>query len=268
MKQDLLTIVSNAADPAEKQNLMKEYLQACALRSLHEAGAFQNLSFVGGTALRFLFALPRFSEDLDFSLENNKNYDPIRWLTKMKRDFSLLGFNADITLNDRKTVHTSWIKVAGLLYECGLSVRPEQKIAVKIEIDTLPPEGAITEKKIVNRYSIFAVRHHTLSCLMAGKIRALLTRPFQKGRDWYDILWYVSRIPPVEPDSLFLSNSLAQYSEVNYFKPELGWKGSIQAMLNSISFDALKDDVAVFLENPKDADFFTEENFRELLSRG
>ncbi len=67
---------------------------------------------------------------------------------------------------------------------------------------------------------------------MAGKIRALLTRPFQKGRDWYDILWYVSRIPPVEPDSLFLSNSLAQYSEVNYFKPELGWKGSIQAMLN------------------------------------
>ncbi|POO76357.1 hypothetical protein C1T30_43660, partial [Bacillus sp. MBGLi97] len=79
----------------------------------------------------FLFALPRFSEDLDFSLESNENYDPVSWLTKMKRDFSRLGFNADITWNDRKTVHTGWIKIAGLLHECGLSARPEQKIAVK-----------------------------------------------------------------------------------------------------------------------------------------
>ncbi len=268
MKQDLLAIVSNTADPAEKQNLMREYIQACALRSLHEAGAFKNLSFVGGTALRFLFALPRFSEDLDFSLENKENYDPVSWLTKMKRDLGRLGFDADITWNDRKTVHTGWIKIAGLLYECGLSARPEQKIAVKIKIDTLPPEGAVTEKKIVNRHTIFAVRHHNLSCLMAGKIRALLTRPFQKGRDWYDLLWYASHIPPVQPNSFLLSNALAQPGEVNYFKAELGWKGSIHAMLNIISFDALKDDVAVFLENPKDADLFTEENFRELLSRG
>ncbi|HOE09522.1 MAG TPA: nucleotidyl transferase AbiEii/AbiGii toxin family protein [Treponemataceae bacterium] len=268
MKQDLLTIVSNAADPAEKQNLMREYIQACALRSLHEGGAFKNLSFVGGTALRFLFALPRFSEDLDFSLESNENYDPVSWLTKMKRDFSRLGFEADITWNDRKTVHTGWIKIAGLLHECGLSARPEQKIAVKIEIDTLPPEGAITEKKIVNRHTIFAVRHHTLSCLMAGKIRALLTRPFQKGRDWYDLLWYLSRIPPVIPDSAFLSNALSQPGEVNYFKPELGWKGSVSALLNTLSIKSLKSDVDVFLENPNDADLFTEENFRELLSRG
>ena len=265
MKQDALRLAASVKEPAEKQNLLREYLQACALRSLHEGEAFRNLSFVGGTALRFLFQLPRFSEDLDFSLENTNNYTPEIWLAKMKRDFSRLGFEIEITWNDRKIVNVAWIKVAGLLMECGLANRGDQKIVIKIEIDTRPPKGAGFETRVVNRHMLFAVRHHDLSSLMAGKIRALLTRPFQKGRDWYDLMWYFGRIPPVNPNSVLLSNALSQQSEINYFRDKLGWKGSIDSMLDSLDMESLRADVGVFLENPQDVNLLTLENFRNLL---
>lgn len=70
MKDELLGDVAKVENPTQKLNLMREYLQAVALRSLHESEAFKNLAFVGGTALRFIYSLARFSEDLDFSLEN------------------------------------------------------------------------------------------------------------------------------------------------------------------------------------------------------
>lgn len=92
MKEQALEIVANIADPGEKLNRLREYLQAFALRSLHESEAFQCLSFVGGTALRFLYNLPRFSEDLDFSLEKAQNYVPEKWLSKLRRDLEFSGF--------------------------------------------------------------------------------------------------------------------------------------------------------------------------------
>ena len=75
MKEKALLLVKDIVDPTYKLNILREYLQAFTLRSLHESKAFQCLSFVGGTSLHFLFDLPRFSEDLDFSLENPQGYD-------------------------------------------------------------------------------------------------------------------------------------------------------------------------------------------------
>lgn len=53
--------------PKARENPAREYLQVYVLRLLHERGAMASLAFVGGTALRLLYRLPRFSEDLDFS---------------------------------------------------------------------------------------------------------------------------------------------------------------------------------------------------------
>ena len=71
MKEYLLTLVSAATSPIEKKNLAREYLQALILQSLQRAGAMTALAFHGGTALRFLYSLPRYSEDLDFALERD-----------------------------------------------------------------------------------------------------------------------------------------------------------------------------------------------------
>ena len=113
MKEHAVELAQNEGSPADKLNILREYLQAFVMRSLHESEAYTCLSFVGGTALRFAFDLPRFSEDLDFSLENPAGYEPVRWMEKLKRDMILSGFDIAISWNDRKTVHTAWIKVAG-----------------------------------------------------------------------------------------------------------------------------------------------------------
>ncbi len=265
MKDLALALAKQTDNGNDKVNLLREYLQACALRSLHESGAFQNLSFVGGTALRFLFGLPRFSEDLDFSLENPESYEPTIWLEKLKRDFIFQGFRTEITWNDRRTVHVAWIKVAGLLAEAKIVQRLEQKLSIKLEIDTKPPLGAILETRIVQKHYLFALRYHDLPSLFAGKIRAILTRPFQKGRDWYDLIWYLGRIPAILPNEAFLLNALAQRCDTNYFHADIGWKASLLQLLDSLDIQGLKDDVHHFLEHPEEAELMSRENLRQLL---
>ena len=264
MKEEALSLVRSVEDPARRLNLLREYLQAFALRSLHESEAFCCLSFVGGTALRFLFGLPRFSEDLDFSLESHEGYEPVKWMEKLKRDLSLAGFNTALRWNDRKTVHTAWIRTADLLHGAGLAAIPEQKLSVKLEIDTRPPEGAACERTLVNRHMVFAIRHHDLPSLMAGKIHALVTRPYVKGRDWYDLLWYRGRRPPVEPNPVLLQNALTQTEGADAF--EAGeWMQHLCDRLEQVDQRQLMDDIGPFLERPRDAGLLTPENLRAVL---
>ncbi len=239
-------------DPTQKMNLLREYTQAFILRSLHENEAFRNLSFVGGTALRFLYDLPRFSEDLDFSLERKEGYEPEKWLAKLKRELQYAGFEPEIKWNDRKTVQVAWIGFSGLLKEAGLAADPRQKLSIKLEIDTRPPENAMTEVKVVNRFFLLALRHHNLPFLMAGKIRALLTRGFTKGRDWYDILWYRSRSPSVEPDIEFLRACLEQ-GEVGRGGLAERWREELRHQAEKADWDAIRRDVEPFLERPEES---------------
>ena len=125
MKAEALGYALESNDPIERTNLLREYVQARSLRSLHESRAFERLSFVGGTALRFLFDLPRYSEDLDFSLEYSAGYEPLVWMAKLKRDLVRLGFEAELSWNDRKTVHVAWVRVSGILKEAGIVGRAE-----------------------------------------------------------------------------------------------------------------------------------------------
>lgn len=266
MKRLALDLAAEVPEPEGKLNLLREYLQACALRSLHESGAFTSLSFGGGTALRFLYRLPRFSEDLDFSLEGSTGYDPEKWLAKLNRDFRFQGFEAQTKWNPRSTVQTAWIRVPGILAEAGIVRRSEQKLSVKLEIDTRPPAGAILETRVVNHHRMFAIRHHDLGSLFAGKIRALLTRPFQKGRDWYDLIWYLGRVPPVEPNEGLLAAALAQPARIHHFRRDAGWKASVAALASSLDMSAIRADVRPFLENPGDADLLTLETIQGLLA--
>ncbi|MFV1994850.1 MAG: nucleotidyl transferase AbiEii/AbiGii toxin family protein, partial [Verrucomicrobiales bacterium] len=130
MKEEALSIIEAVADPAQKLNILREYVQSQALRSLHESEAFVNLSFVGGTALRFVYNLPRFSEDLDFALDHHHGYTPEAWMKKLKTDLSRAGFDTSVSWNERATVHKAWIKIAGLLSDAGLAVMRNQKLSI------------------------------------------------------------------------------------------------------------------------------------------
>jgi len=265
MKEEALALVAGVADPAQRLNLLREFVQACALRSLHESEAFLRLSFVGGTALRFLFSLPRFSEDLDFSLECADGYAGPKWMEKLRRDLSLAGFSVSMSWNDRKTVHVAWIRVGELLHEAGLAAMKEQRLSIKVKIDTRPPAGAICQSKLVNRHRLLSLRHHDLASLMAGKVHALLTRKYPKGRDWYDLLWYRTMRPPIEPNLVLLQHALDQTQGPNVMQA-IQWKAMVLDRLGSLRWEALVADVRSFLEHQGDAALLTPENVRGSLT--
>lgn len=259
-----MALVRGVPDPGQALNRLREYLQALVLRSFHEGEAFRPLAFVGGTALRFLHGLPRFSEDLDFSVVSAASYAGREWMAKVKRDLTLAGFDVEVTWNDRKTVHTGWVRVAGILHDAGLSGLPDQKLAIKVEIDTHPPAGAHYERRLVTRHVPFLLQHYDLPSLLAGKLHAAITRKYAKGRDWYDLLWYLSQRPPVQPNLPLLQQALDQTQGAGHSNA-LDWEVLVRARLAALDLKAIGDDVRPFLERPQEAELLTRDNLLGLL---
>src|SRR3990167_477851 len=76
----------------EEENALKEILQEVALFALSTTDFFSYALFQGGTALRILHELPRFSEDLDFILKKpNKNFQWEKYIAQMKKSFAIFG---------------------------------------------------------------------------------------------------------------------------------------------------------------------------------
>ncbi len=264
MKEQALSLARAAADRGQALNILREYLQALVLRSFHESEAFLSLAFVGGTALRFLHGLPRFSEDLDFSLVSPAGYAGQEWMAKVKRDLVMAGFTPEVTWNARKTVHTGWVRLRGLLRDAGLSPLADEKLAIKVEVDTRPPEGGRCDRRIVTRHISFLLQYHDPASLMAGKVHALLTRRYAKGRDWYDLVWYLSQRPPVSPNLALLQNALDQTQGAGRFDARR-WREEVSGRLATQDVKALLDDVGPFLERPQDATMITRDNLLGLL---
>ena len=264
MKDHALALTEKATDRGQALNTLREYLQALVLRSFYESEAFRNLAFVGGTALRFLHGLPRFSEDLDFSLVSPAGYAGQAWMAKVKRDLALAGFMPEVTWNDRKTVHTGWVRLGGPLRDAGLSPLADEKLAIKVKVDTRPPEGGHCERQIVTRHLSFLLQYYDPPSLMAGKLHALMTRRYAKGRDWYGLVWYLSQRPPVAPNLTLLRNALEQ-TQGKEHEDAQQWTAAVKNRLLVLDMKALLEDVGPFLERPKDASMITRENLLALL---
>jgi hypothetical protein len=211
MKEHLKSLIANTAGPAQGLNVAREYLQALILESMQHAGAMVPLAFHGGTALRFLFGILRYSEDLDFALEREpKLYDFRTFLRTVKGNLLTQGYQLELKVNDRKTVHSALIRFPGLLFDLGLSPHRDQVLSIKIEIDTHPPAGAVLATSLIRRHLLLRLQHHDPASLLAGKIHAILQRPYVKGRDLYDLLWYLSDRAWPSPNLVLLGNALGQ----------------------------------------------------------
>ena len=155
--------------PVRGRNIAREYLQARVLGALQRAGAMTSLAFHGGTGLRFLFGLPRYSEDLDFALEGERSrYDLRRLLRAVRAELSGEGYRVELRLREHRAVHSAFVRFLGTLYEIGLSPHPGKVLAVKIEVDTSPPPGAVTDTTLVRRHEtlrLFPPR----PCIAAGR---------------------------------------------------------------------------------------------------
>ncbi len=251
MKAHLRALVAGL-DPLSGRNLLREYLQARVLEGLQRAGAMSSLAFQGGTALRFLYGLPRYSEDLDFALERRPvGGSPGRclreWLGAGARQLRREGYQVRVSVRDRSVVHAGWMRFRGLLHETGLSPHAEEVLGIRVDVDTEPPAGAVTRVRLVRRHVTLRLHHHDRASLLAGKLHALLARPWTKGRDLFDLAWYLSD-PTWPPPNLALLNAALRQTGAEFPRVAPGtWRDVVRCRVETLPWDAVSADVRPFL---------------------
>jgi hypothetical protein len=267
MKEYLAELIRSSPTPLQARNVVCEYLQARLLGALQRAGAMLPLAFHGGTALRFLYATSRYSEDLDFALEREKErYDFRAYLRAIQRELSAEGYALEVKVSDQKTVHSAFIRFPGLLYELALSPHRSEVLAVKIEVDTNPSAGAALATTIVRRHIILRLQHHDRASLLAGKLHAILQRPYIKGRDVYDLLWYLSDPTWPPPNLTLLNNALRQTGWRGEPLSAINWHQAVHQRLQTVDWERVVDDVRPFLEAGADPNVLQRENLERLLT--
>lgn len=266
MKEYLKQKLSGIQDANLARCIIREYLQARTLETLQDNNAFVNWAFVGGTALRFLYSLPRFSEDLDFStaaagLEDN--FVPL--MKKIKKQFEAEGYSVSIKAKAAKTVKAAFIKFEGLLYEMELSPHRSEVISIKVDIDTNPPIGAELETSIIRKHCLLNLQHYDKSSLLSGKLHAVLARKYTKGRDIYDLLWYLSDQTWPAPNIELLNNALRQTSESNIQLTKDNWRKHVSERIEQFDWEKVIADVKPFIEKQSDIQLLTKENVLKVL---
>ena len=266
MKDYLKTLIQPASSALAARNVAREYLQALILQSLQRTGAMSTVAFHGGTALRFLYSLPRYSEDLDFALEGNSElYDFRSYVQGIRKDLEAQGYIITLKVSDQKTVHSAFIRFSGLLYELRLSPHQDETLAVKLEVDTNPPAGATLDTSLVRRHVLLNLQHHDRASLLAGKLHAILQRPFLKGRDIYDLVWYLSDKDWPEPNLGLLHKALSQTKWAGPTITANNWRKVVSAKLETVSIEDALEDVRPFLGSSEDLGLLTKSNLLSLL---
>jgi predicted nucleotidyltransferase component of viral defense system len=191
-------------------NALREILQEVALLGLWRGKFFEKAAFYGGTALRILYGLDRFSEDIDFSLlEPLEDFDITGYAAFLQKECEAFGFDVRFEKAEKalqSPVQSAFLKANTrkqlLVIETGediLEAIPKGKVLkIKIEVDKDPPSGFKTETRYILSPIPFSVRAFALPDLFAGKMHAILCRRWKsrvKGRDWYDLVWYAANHP-------------------------------------------------------------------------
>jgi predicted nucleotidyltransferase component of viral defense system len=266
MKDYLRQLIAQADGDLARGCLVREYLQARVLESLQDEGVFLRWAFVGGTALRFLFAIPRFSEDLDFSLIAPGDDPGFRTaLTSVKRLFERESYRVEVKVSEQKTVASAWVRFPGLPHQLGLSPRAAQTLSIKVEVDKNPPAGACIETSVVRRHVTVNLCHHDKSSLLSGKLHAILVRPWTKGRDLYDLVWYLADRTWPPPNLDLLNSALVQTGWKGAIMTATNWRQEIRKRINALDWKRARADVQPFLERQRDLDLVSEEMLSKLL---
>ncbi len=256
----------------EQVNALREVFQELALLGLWRGKFFEHAAFYGGTALRILYGLDRFSEDMDFSLLTpDDSFRLQRYLPHVEKELSAWGFSVKIEVKEKSTqsaIESAFLKANTkeqlLTIEAGekiiTGITANQTLKIKIEVDTDPPSDFDTETKFCLQPIPFSVRAYTQPCLFAGKMHALLCRGWKnnvKGRDWYDFIWYVKRNTNLNLRHLETRmRQSGHYAEKEVLTEERFQK-FLTEKIASLNVDKAKADVVRFLPDTSSADIWS-----------
>jgi predicted nucleotidyltransferase component of viral defense system len=261
---------------------LREIIQEVALLGLWRAKFFEHAAFYGGTALRILYGLDRFSEDLDFSLlAPSPDFNLARYTAFLEEEVRAFGFTVRLEMVDKavdSAVQSAFLKANTrnelLVIEVGEEfagqVAVGQMLKVKIEVDTNPPPGFTTLTRYLLQPIPFAVRSYSLPDLFAGKLHALLCRKWKnrvKGRDWYDFVWYAANHPHL--NLAHLEQRMRQtghWSGEQRFSPA-AFTDLLYETIDRLDVAQARRDVMPFVKDQQMLALWSHDFFRDVASR-
>jgi len=246
-----------------KISYLREFLQVLILKIMYDRRYFKNLTFTGGTALRLLFELQRFSEDLDFSLTEKKGYNFNDFVSDIELQLKKHNLNVETRKQDKRTVQNVMIKFKDVLFELHLSNFKSQNLSVRIEIDGNPPQGWNSQVSLISKTYVFTVTHFDLPSLYATKLHACFFRKYTKGRDIYDFLWYLGK--NMQPNYELLNNAIFQTEKKNLKVNANNFKEFLLEEVRKIDFEKAKKDVERFLIEKRDLRLFDRKLIQEII---
>ena len=267
---------------ADYENALKEIVQELALLGLWRSKFYEHASFYGGTALRIFHRLPRFSEDMDFSLLSpDTDFDLVPHLAAIQTELAAFGFEFEVERKMKAkptAIESDFIKgetqVNLLTIGTPDSIRSKlpklQRVKIKLEVDTDPPPLAVHDVETLLVPLPFQVRLFTPPCLFAGKLHAVLCRAWKgrvKGRDFYDLIWYLGREIPVH-----LAHLQARMEQTGHWvagDPLTldALRGRLLERFAQIDFEAAKADVRPLLRDAEELVLWSREFFDGLVPR-
>lgn len=264
----------------QAEQALREIMQEIALAGLQRSGFFEKAAFYGGTAFRIFHGLDRFSEDLDFSLlkpDNDFSLEP--YLSAMVKEFSSLGMEVSVKEKIKTAASnidsaflkadTAWrqLILENILPQENLGMRPSIKI--KLEVDTEPPQGFNTEEKLLLNPFSFYVTCFQLPDLFAGKMHVLLFRKWKqrvKGRDWYDMEWYIKKGVPLNLDHFLIrAQQSGDWKDDTISQQQL--LQLLHSKIESVSMNNVREDIIRFIPNDSVLNMWSAKYFDDLTKQ-
>jgi len=266
-------------------NALKEVFQEIALLGLYQGGFFQKAAFYGGTALRILYGLPRFSEDLDFTLlEKKHDFNLEQYFSSIVDEFEALGITIDISQKIKKDfksdIASAFLKNGTAIHTLNIQandigdildgVHSGKKLKIKFEVDTNPPLKFQTEAKTLLLPKTFNVITMTLPNLYAGKMHAVLCRKWAsrvKGRDWYDFEWYVKKGTVLNLEHLQERMYESGDLDKNIKLDEKLFKELMYKRIDELDVEGAIKEVSPFIKDKSGFDFWSKDYFKLLTDK-
>lgn len=263
-------------------NSLRDILQRLALLGLWRSKFFEHAAFYGGTAIRLLYGLDRFSEDLDFSLRaSDSDFSMNDYSGSLVRELESFGFNVNFSTPKAKSqtaIESAFLKadtftqllVINTDNEILQGIHKGKLLKIKLEVDTAPPPGFETETRYLLKPIPVPVRAYTLPDMFAGKLHAVLFRKLRnrvKGRDWYDLLWYAGNHPEVHMDHLEARmRQSGDYQDEETLTPQK-LRDLLEGTIDELNINSSRNEVSPFVRDQQLLDVWSKELFRSAVKQ-
>jgi predicted nucleotidyltransferase component of viral defense system len=223
-------------NPVFAKYMLKEYVQLLILDFLSSSAHVGKIAFIGGTNLRLIKGIDRYSEDLDFDCKDVPESDFLKMTDDVLVFLQRSGLRVETRdrQNEKLMAFRRNIYFPELLFEMGLSGYREERFLIKIEAQN---QGFDYRQNMVNIKRLgfffpFPVPPDSILCAM--KISALLSRA--KGRDFYDVMFLLQQ---TAPDYEYLAEKCSIKNMAELKAALLGITEKIDLRLKSQHFEHL-----------------------------